>query len=134
MQDAEERIGDQAEHADGQDAGDNLVGRAEAHGLQDHVADPRFCIHKLGHDQVGPGPADDDAQRIDHVGQRGRDQDAGEDLPARRAERVGDVEQLFGDAGRDVGDQQGEMIMATFSLSSNPIHTISKGIKAEAGR
>ena len=64
VQPAEQLVDDQADQADQDDAGEDLVGLQEALRLEDRVAQPGVGGHQLGHHQVGPGPAHGDAQRV----------------------------------------------------------------------
>ena len=47
-----------------------------AHRIQDEIAEALVGRDQLGHDEIGPGPAQRDAQRVHHAGQCRRDQHA----------------------------------------------------------
>jgi hypothetical protein len=54
----------QADQADHDDAEDDLVGRQQRLAVGDHVADAAGGADQLGHDDVGPGPAEHHAQGL----------------------------------------------------------------------
>src|SRR5213596_1124362 len=86
----EELVGDQAEQADQHDAQEDLGGEQLARGVED---------------ERGPGPAEGHPERVHDAWHGGRDQHARHHRAPIRAERVGDVEQILGNAARHVGDQ-----------------------------
>src|SRR5207244_4368865 len=98
----------QAEDPDRDDAGDDLVRLEEAARREDHVADAGARGDELGDDQVRPRPADPDPHVVEDARPRGRQEHTPEDLPARGAERVGDVQEFLGDVRRYIRDQQRE--------------------------
>src|SRR3989454_739541 len=101
----EELVGNQAEQADHHDAEEDLVGEQPARGVEDEIAEPLVAGDQLGDHEIGPGPAEGHPERVHDARHGGRDQHTRHHRPPIRAERVGDVEQILGDAARDVGDQ-----------------------------
>src|SRR2546422_3545691 len=101
----EELVGNQAEQADHHDAEEDLVGEQPARGVEDEIAEPLVAGDQLGDHEIGPGPAEGHPERRHDARHGGRDQHTRHHRPPIRAERVGDVEQILGNAARDVGDQ-----------------------------
>src|SRR4029077_7620019 len=60
----EQKVGDEADHADHDDAEDDLARVEQRLAVGDHVADPRRRADQLGDDHVGPRPAEDEPQRL----------------------------------------------------------------------
>ena len=68
VQQAEQLIDGQANEANQQNAGKNLVGLQETLRLQDGKTQARVGRHQFCHHQVGPGPAHGDTQGIQQGG------------------------------------------------------------------
>src|SRR5215468_8008092 len=68
-------VADQADDTDRQNAAVDDVALHVAFGRHDHVADARAGGDDLGDDQIGPAPAERDAQVVDHAGQHRRQND-----------------------------------------------------------
>ena len=60
----EREVGDEPDHADHDDAEDDLAGVEQRLAVGDHVADARRRADQLGDDHVGPRPAEHEAQRL----------------------------------------------------------------------
>ena len=90
----EREVGDQADHADDDDPEDDLAGVQQRLAVGDHVADARGRADQLGHDHVGPGPAQHQAQRLGDARRGARDQHARDDAAAVGAQRVGGLDQV----------------------------------------
>src|SRR6185437_8624810 len=60
---------------------------------------------QLGDDEIGPRPAERDAQRVDHPWHGRRDENARHHRAAVGAQRVGDIQQVVRYRPRDVGDE-----------------------------
>src|SRR5712692_7169237 len=63
VQRLEEVVGDQADDADDHDAEDDLARVEQGLAVGDHVADAAGGPDQLGHDDVGPRPAENQTQR-----------------------------------------------------------------------
>ena len=84
----------EADHADDDDAEDDLAGGEQRLAVDDHVADAGRRADQLGDDDVGPGPAEHEPQDLGDLGRGGRDQHARDDAPVARAQRVGGLDQI----------------------------------------
>src|SRR5262245_19343170 len=71
MQRADDLVGHQPDDADRQDAGEDLRRLAVAPRRPELVADAGIRCDDLRNDQIGPAPAQGDAQAVHHVGQHG---------------------------------------------------------------
>src|SRR5215469_463860 len=60
----EELIGGEAEESDHHDAQEDLLGEETAHRIEDEISEPLVAGDELGHHEIGPGPAEGDAERI----------------------------------------------------------------------
>src|SRR4026209_2176537 len=67
VHDLEEIVGHEADHADHHDPEDDLAGVEQRLAVGDHVADAARRADQLGDDDVGPGPAEDEAQALRHA-------------------------------------------------------------------
>src|SRR5262252_6376720 len=102
IQRLEEIIGDQPHHADDHDAEDDLARVEESLAVRDHVPDPARGADELGHDDVGPCPAEHETQRLRDVGRTRGQEHAAHDSARPRAQRVGGLYQVAtGRAHRD---------------------------------
>ena len=90
----EQEVGDQPDHADDDDAEDDLAGGEQRLAVDDHVADAGGRADQLGDDHVGPGPAEHEAQDLGDLRRSGRDQHARDDALVAGAERVGGLDQV----------------------------------------
>src|ERR1700682_5976835 len=109
MNQSEDRVRDESEDPNGDDGGDDAIRSEKSLRDQDEAADAALGRYDFGHDQVGPGPAHRDAQRIDHLREGGGQEYLVEDLPARGTKRVGDIEHLVRDTMSDVHHHQHEL-------------------------
>src|ERR1700682_2778852 len=109
MNQSEDRVRDESEDPNGDDGGDDAIRSEKSLRDQDEAADAALGRYDFGHDQVGPGPAHRDAQRIAHLREGGGQEYLVEDLPARGTKRVGDLEHLVRDTMSDVHHHQHEL-------------------------
>src|SRR5436305_3173365 len=79
VQRLEQVIGDEADDSDHDDAEDDLTGVEQRLAVGDHVADAAGGADELGHDDVGPRPAQHQAQRLGDDGRTRRQQHAPHD-------------------------------------------------------
>ena len=75
----------------------------------DDEADARLGRDDLGDDQIGPAPAERDAEIVDQVRQHGAEGHVGQHLARLGAERVGDLDIFVRHAPHVVGDEQHEL-------------------------
>ena len=105
----EERVRDQPDHADDDDAEDDLPRLQERLAVDDHVPDPRGRADQLGHDHVGPGPAQHEAQDLRDLRRGGGQEHAPHHAAVARAERVGGLHELAPRAAHRHGHHQGDL-------------------------
>lgn len=84
----EGEVGDQPDEADDDDAEDDLAGVEQRLAVGDHVADAARRADQLGHDHVGPGPAQHQAQGLGDLGRRAGDQHPRDDALVARTQCV----------------------------------------------
>ena len=103
----QQHVGAEADDADDDDGGVDVVEVLVARLLGDEPGDAGAGADQLGDDQIGPGPAEQDALIAVEVGQDARDHHAAKQLAgAFRAERQGRLDQRDIELARRVGDDQ----------------------------
>ena len=95
--------------ADRQDAGEDFRRLAIAPRRPEFVADAGARGDDLGDDQVGPAPAERDAQAVDHVRQHGAEEHVLHQRAVVRAERPAGLDELLRHAPRVIGNEQHEL-------------------------
>src|SRR5215471_12755157 len=109
MQPADRLVADQPDDADGQNTREDHVRFHIALGRLDHIADPRAGGDDLGDDQIGPAPAEGDAEVVDHAGQHRRQNDVAQHGAGLGAHGHADFDILARHAPGIVGDQEHEL-------------------------
>src|ERR671933_143726 len=98
----EREVRDEPDHADDDDPEDDLPRGEQRLALDDHVADARRGSDHLRHDDVGPGPAEHEAQDLGDIRRRRRDEDTAHDAAVARSQRIGRLDEVApGLADRD---------------------------------
>ena len=105
----EREVGDQADHADHDDAEDDLAGVQQRLRVGDHVADAGRRADQLGDDHVGPRPAEHEAQRLRDLRRGVRQQHAAHDARGVGAERVGGLDEVAPRRADDHRDHQHDL-------------------------
>src|SRR5712692_11627811 len=82
VQRLEKVVRDEPDHTDDHDAEDDLARVEQGLAVRDHVPDAAGGPDQLGHDDIGPCPAEDQAQRLSNV-RRARGQEDAPDDAAR---------------------------------------------------
>ena len=108
--------------------------------VDDHVADAGGRADELGDDDVGPGPAEHEAQDLGDLRRVRRDQHAAHDALRRGAERIGGLDEVaprLADRDRDHehdlehrADEDDEELLGLADAGPQD----QSGTKAEAGR
>ena len=97
------------DHADHDDAEDDLAGVQQRLRVGDHVADARRRADQLGDDHVGPRPAEHEAQRLRDLRRGARQQHAAHDARGVGAERVGRLDEVAPRRADDHRDHQHDL-------------------------
>src|SRR5690606_22628281 len=105
----EQEVGDQADQSDDEDAEDHLPGIEQALAVHDHVADAALGTDQLGDDDIGPGPAEHEAQDLGNLRRGAGQQHAQHDARAAGAQRLGGLHEVEPAAADGDGNHQDDL-------------------------
>src|SRR5690606_14109840 len=105
----ESQIRDKADEADDDDAEDDLPGSEPRLAVDDHVADARRRAYQFRDDDIGPCPAEHEAQRLGDLRRIGRYDDALDDTVIGGTKRIGRLHKVTSGIADGYRDDQDEL-------------------------
>src|SRR6266849_5813010 len=109
VQGLEKIVRDEPDHADDHDAEDDLARVEQGLAVRDHVSDAAGGPDQLGHDDVGPRPAENQTQRFGDVRRARGQQHAPDDAARARPQRVGGLDEIAPGRAHDDGDHEHDL-------------------------